>query len=80
MSKTHRENYRRPAKGRNRMNRPERQIKVRSVRRQPFDPRPLGRVAIAQALAEAEVEKAAATEAAQQPEGRHKNGGANDSE
>ncbi|MBF6298970.1 hypothetical protein IU459_15665 [Nocardia amamiensis] len=62
------------------MNRPERQIKVRSVRRQPFDPRPLGRVAITQALAEAEVEKAAETEAARQSEGHHKEGGANDSE
>ncbi|WP_282780835.1 hypothetical protein [Nocardia sp. CC201C] len=47
-------NYRRPAKGRNRANRPERRITVRSVRREPYDLRPLGRAAIAAALAEAQ--------------------------
>lgn len=84
MSKTGRENVRRPAKGRNRPNRPERRITVRGVRRQPFDPRPLGRAAIAQALAEAEAQRAADNAAAQHKPigetGNGQEGGAHESE
>ncbi|MGV9680682.1 hypothetical protein ACWDSJ_35890 [Nocardia sp. NPDC003482] len=59
MSKTRRENHRRPAKGKNQPTRPERRISVRSVRRELYDLRSLGRTAIRLALAEAEEEKAA---------------------
>ncbi|WP_280254894.1 hypothetical protein [Nocardia wallacei] len=62
-------NFRRPVNGRNRPSRPERHIRVRSVRREPFDPRPLGRAAIAQALADAKDETATVSdEAAQHPD------------
>jgi len=58
-------NYRRAAKGKNRPNRPERHISVRSIRREPHDPRPLGRAAVLLALQEVEAERAAdANEAA----------------
>ncbi len=59
MSKTGRENHRRPANRQSRSSRPERQISVRSIRREPYDIRKLGRAAITRALAEAETEKIA---------------------
>ncbi|WP_280189507.1 MULTISPECIES: hypothetical protein [Nocardia] len=59
-------NFRRPANGRNRPSRPERHIQVRSIRREPFDPRPLGRAAIAQALADAKDETATVSDEAAQ--------------
>lgn len=62
-------NFRRPANGRNRPSRPERHIRVRSVRREPFDPRPLGRAAIAQALADAKDETTTASDQAAQQHG-----------
>ncbi|WP_157102213.1 hypothetical protein [Nocardia caishijiensis] len=62
MSKTGAFNKRRAEKGRNRPNRPERRITVRSVRKTP-DLRKLGRAAIALALAEAEAERRAEADA-----------------
>ncbi len=59
MSKTGRENHRRPANRQSRSSRPERRINVRSIRREPYDIRKLGRTAITQALAATEAEKAA---------------------
>ncbi|WP_162240345.1 hypothetical protein [Nocardia arizonensis] len=66
-------NYRRPANGRNRPSRPERYIRVRSVRREPFDPRPLGRAAIAQALADAQDDATIASD-----EAKHQDATGND--
>ncbi|SHT79861.1 Uncharacterised protein [Mycobacteroides abscessus subsp. abscessus] len=53
MSKTGRPNYRRGSRG---TPRPERQITVRSVRRDPPDLRKLSRAVIAMALADAEAQ------------------------
>jgi len=59
MSKTGRENHRRSANRQSRSSRPERRISVRSIRREPYDIRKLGRAAITRALAETEAEKIA---------------------
>ncbi|UGT64431.1 hypothetical protein [Nocardia asteroides] len=59
MSKTHRPNYRREARGRRRSTRIEHNITVRSVMRTPPDVAKLGRAVIALAMAELEAEKQA---------------------
>ena len=59
MSKNSKFNYRRPEKGRNRPNRPETHIKVRSIRKTPPDLTKLGRAIIASALTEAAADKMA---------------------
>ncbi|MGW5922332.1 hypothetical protein ACWFPY_25370 [Nocardia fluminea] len=60
MSKNGKYNPRRPEKGRNRPNRPEHRVTVRSVKRTLPDLRQLGRAVIRAALAEADAEKAEA--------------------
>ncbi|WP_433683356.1 hypothetical protein [Nocardia sp. CA-119907] len=62
MSKSGKFNPRRPAKGRNRPNRPQVNIRVRSVKHNPPDLRKLGRAVIAMGLAEMEAEKVSAAE------------------
>jgi hypothetical protein len=61
MSKTGRRNHRRGTRG---QPKPERQISVRSVRRDPPDLRKLSRAVIAMALRDAELEAARAVNSA----------------